>query len=73
LREARIEHEVALALGGWSLGNGNEGGETAAAYGRGYRAQTLYDAVGKVQYPYLSLSHLFEADSMLANVSQSKN
>lgn len=31
LREARIEHEVALALGGWSSGNGSEGGETAAS------------------------------------------
>ncbi|NWE54479.1 site-specific integrase [Brevundimonas sp. P7753] len=58
LREARIEHEVSLALGGWSSGNGNEGGETAAAYGRGYRAQTLYEAMGRIAYPDLDLSHL---------------
>ncbi|WP_427793066.1 DUF6538 domain-containing protein [Brevundimonas diminuta] len=58
LREARIEHEVALALGGWSSGNGSEGGETAAAYGRGYRAQTLYEAMGRITYPDLDLSHL---------------
>ena len=36
LREARIEHEVALALGGWSSGNGGDGGDVAANYGRGY-------------------------------------
>ncbi|WP_169312163.1 site-specific integrase, partial [Brevundimonas diminuta] len=60
LRESRIEHEIALALGGWSSGNGNEGGETAAAYGRGYRAQTLCEAMGRIAYPDLDLSHLFE-------------
>ncbi|MBO9502990.1 site-specific integrase, partial [Brevundimonas sp. A19_0] len=60
LREARIEHELALALGGWSSGVGNEGGETAAAYGRGYRAQTLYEAIGRIAYTELDLSHLFE-------------
>jgi len=58
LREARLEHEVALALGGWSSGNGSEGGETAAAYGRGYRAQTLYDAISGIGYGGLDLSHL---------------
>ena len=58
LREARIEHEVALALGGWSSGTGSEGGETAAAYGRGYRAQTLFEAMGRISYPELDLSHL---------------
>lgn len=58
LREARIDHEVALALGGWSSGTGNEGGETAAAYGRGYRARTLYEAMGRIAYPDLDLEHL---------------
>ncbi|WP_310796475.1 DUF6538 domain-containing protein [[Roseibacterium] beibuensis] len=62
LREARIEHEVALALGGWSSGNGSEGGETAAAYGRGYRAQTLYEAMGRIAYPELDLSHLVRSE-----------
>jgi len=58
LREARIPHEVALALGGWSSGNGNDGGEVAAQYGRGYRAETLLTAIKKVSYPQLDLSHL---------------
>lgn len=65
LREARIEHEVALALGGWSSGNGGEGVETAAAYGRGYRARTLHEAMGRIAYPELDLSHLF-APKMLS-------
>ncbi len=58
LREARIEHEVALALGGWSSGNGGDGGDVAANYGRGYRAQTLLAAIERVSYPRLDLSHL---------------
>ena len=58
LREAHIEHEVALALGGWSSGSGGEAGETAANYGRGYRPTTLYSAMAKINYPDLNLSHL---------------
>ena len=58
LREAQIDHEVALALGGWSSGNGSDGGETAAIYGRGYRATTLLTAIEKVSFPGLDLSHL---------------
>jgi integrase len=59
LREARIDHDVALALGGWSLGNGKEGAETAEAYGRGFRARTLRNAIEKVGYANLDLRHLF--------------
>jgi hypothetical protein len=44
----------------WSSGNGSEGGETAAAYGRGYRGQTLYEAMGQITYPDLNLSHLIQ-------------
>jgi integrase len=62
LREARIEHEVVLALGGWSSGSGSEGGETAAAYGWGYRAQTLYDAIERLAYPDLNLTHLIPVE-----------
>lgn len=31
LREARIDHDLALALGGWPSGTGKEGVETAEA------------------------------------------
>jgi integrase len=63
LREARIDHEIALALGGWASGNGKDGAETAAAYGRGYRVETLSAAIAKVSYPGLDLSHLMAVNS----------
>jgi integrase len=58
LREARVDHEIALALGGWASTGASEESETAAAYGRGYRMTTLYEAIKKVEYPNLDLSHL---------------
>jgi integrase len=58
LREARIDHDVALALGGWSSGSGTEGTLTAEAYGRGFRVKTLFEAMKQIGYPGLSLSHL---------------
>jgi len=58
LREARIDHDVALALGGWASVSGKEGAETAEAYGRGFRVATLYDAIRQIDYPSLDLSHL---------------
>jgi len=54
LREAEIRHEVALALGGWTNGDGDE---PEAAYGRGFRPRVLAEAIGKIAYP-LDLSHL---------------
>jgi integrase len=59
LREARIDHDVALALGGWSLGSGKENVEVAEAYGSGFQARTLHDAITRVTYPDLALDHLF--------------
>jgi integrase len=58
LREARIDHDVALALGGWSSGSGAEGTLTAEAYGRGFRMATLFEAIKRVDYPSLDLAHL---------------
>ncbi|MDP3174907.1 MAG: tyrosine-type recombinase/integrase [Phenylobacterium sp.] len=58
LREARIDHDVALALGGWASASGKDGSDVAAAYGRGYRIATLADAIAKVSYPGLDLAHL---------------
>jgi integrase len=62
LREARIDHDVALALGGWSSGNGKEGTETAEVYGRGFRVTTLWEALERVDYPNLDLTHLLPND-----------
>lgn len=57
LREARIDHEIALALGGWAS-SGGERGEAAAAYGRGHSVTTLAEAMSRVRYPLLDISHL---------------
>ena len=59
LREARVDHQIALALGGWTSGNGTEASETAASYGRGYRVETLFEAIRAIVYPSLDLTHLW--------------
>jgi len=58
LREARIEHDIGLALGGWTSASGKEGSETAASYGRGYRLTTLAKAMERIEYQDLDLRHL---------------
>jgi integrase len=58
LREARIDHDVALALGGWSSASGKEGVETAESYGQGFRVATLFEAIKRADYPDLDLGHL---------------
>ncbi|CAO3448881.1 Integrase [Azospirillum largimobile] len=61
LREARVDRELALALGGWAGDNGDMGSESAEFYGRGFRASTLLEAISKVGYPELDLGHLMLA------------
>jgi integrase len=63
LREARIEHDIGLALGGWTSAGGKEGAETAASYGRGYRLATLAEAMKRIEYRGLDLAHLRVSDS----------
>jgi integrase len=58
LRDARIDHNLSLALGGWASASGRDGVETAEVYGRGFRVKMLYDALSKIEYPSLDLSHL---------------
>jgi integrase len=63
LREARVDRELALALGGWAGDNGDMGSESAEFYGRGFRASTLLEAISKVSYPELNLGHLMISPS----------
>ncbi|WP_370458461.1 DUF6538 domain-containing protein [Brevundimonas sp. 'scallop'] len=56
LREARIDRDIALALGGWTTASG--GTSVFDAYGSGYRMATLKEAIDRVSYPGLDLSHL---------------
>ncbi|WP_414474286.1 tyrosine-type recombinase/integrase [Microvirga sp. M2] len=58
LREARVEKEVAYALGGWAGDGPDDGSATAENYGRGFSIATLEEAVAKVNYPDLNLGYL---------------
>lgn len=56
LREAKIDREIALVLGGWIT----DGKSTAIAdnYGNGYGAATLSEAINAVRFERLDFSHL---------------
>ncbi len=56
LREAKIDRDIALLLGGWTT----DGKGTAVAdnYGNGYAAGTLSEAINAVRFHPLHLSHL---------------
>lgn len=55
-RNAQIDRDVALRLGGWITGG--SASEAADDYGSGYRPQVLFEAISKVRYDGLDLSHL---------------
>ncbi len=57
-RNAQIERDVALRLGGWITGGSHS--ETADDYGSGYRPQVLFEAIANVDYEGLHLSHLLK-------------
>ena len=59
LREARVDRDTALTLGGWTRTGGSGGsGSVSDAYGSGYRVATLFEAISLVRYPDLDLTHL---------------
>jgi len=62
MRDAHVDRDIAHALGGWSSGVSGSGA-VADNYGRGYRAKALSEAVEKVSYPSLDLSHLLDLRS----------
>ncbi|MFO1254901.1 MAG: site-specific integrase [Sphingomonadaceae bacterium] len=55
-RNAGIDRDVALRLGGWITGGAHS--ETADDYGSGYRPAVLFEAMARIEYPGLDLSHL---------------
>jgi len=56
-----VERDIALALCGWFRPGGSGGAASVAdAYGSGYRPMSLFEAISKVRYPDLDLSHLHE-------------
>jgi integrase len=61
LREARVERDISLALGGWSAPGGSGGlASVSDAYGSGFKTATLFEAISRVRYPDLDLSHLHQ-------------
>ncbi|MFD2500434.1 DUF6538 domain-containing protein [Rhizorhabdus histidinilytica] len=59
LREARVDRDIALALGGWSRPSGAGGSASVSdAYGSGYKIGTLLEAISRVRYPDLDLAIL---------------
>ena len=49
MREARIDRDIALALGGWTGPSGSA--SVSDVYGSGYRVPTLKEAIDRVSYP----------------------
>ena len=59
MREARMDRDIALALGGWSRTGGSGGSASVSdAYGSGYRVATLLEAIAQIAYSDLILDHL---------------
>ena len=59
LREARIDRDIAMTLGGWAHQGGSNGAASVSdAYGSGYRMPTLFEAISRVEYSGLDLSAL---------------
>ncbi len=59
VRNAKLDHEIGLALGGWTSTSGKDA-EVASSYGRGYLPQSLKEAIDQVSYPLLDLKHLID-------------
>jgi len=54
LRQASVDHEIGLALGGWATSKS----AVSEAYGNGLPISRLADAIAKVRHSSLSLEHL---------------
>jgi integrase len=48
LRDARVDRDISLAIGGW--GTGKNAGDVSDNYGRGYRASVLFEEISKVEF-----------------------
>jgi len=61
LREAGIEREVALRLGGWTESGGSSS-PVGDSYGAGFSSARLYAAISSISYVGLKLDHLARAE-----------
>jgi integrase len=60
-RNARIDRDIALTLGGWITGGSQS--EAADRYGVGYRPSVLFEAISLIKYPELDLSAILHVAS----------
>ena len=58
LRAARIDHDIALLLGGWTTGSSRTA--VHENYGSGYRVDALNEAVGKLRFEHADVGHLLQ-------------
>jgi integrase len=56
LRAARIDHDIALLLGGWTTGSSRSA--VHENYGSGYRVDALNDAVRRLSFQQVNVHHL---------------
>ena len=56
LRAARIDHDVAMVLGGWTAGSSRNA--VSENYGSGYRADVLNDAIQRLSFDEVNVRHL---------------
>ncbi len=56
LRSAHIEHDIAMMLGGWTMGAASK--SVSENYGSGHRVEALHDAIEKLQFADIDLGHL---------------
>lgn len=56
LRDARVDHDLAMALGGWTSGSGKRG--ASENYGNGHRVGALNEAVSALTFRDIDISHL---------------
>jgi len=57
LRAARIDHELAMALGGW-VGGRSLASAASEAYGHGHRVDALHEAISRLRFSECDLSHV---------------
>lgn len=58
LRAARVDRDIAHALGGWASANDGGGNAVADAYGAGYPVAVLSEALDRITYDVKALSPL---------------
>lgn len=56
LRAARIDHDIALLLGGWTTGSSRTA--VHESYGSGYRVDALHEAVRSLSFEQANVDHL---------------